>query len=381
MGSMDPRNREYPIGLPGRKNMAPTGKTEEYTDQSVRIPEQALKAGEEAERLHREWLAGMEAELKGPTGKTAEPEKKIEAAPTGGVDSEVKEKPSAYELLLKEKEAAEHRYDVLKGKYNAEVPDFALKLTQALNKISSLENEMVALRAQPGTPQDKLEGLKSVKEALAQDPSIQYLKDELPKVYDALDVFFEKTIAESSKSLKEEIKQLREEVKVTREDTARSDREKFYGVLSDKVKGWEVINESPEWKAWLLQTDRHSGLTRQAMISDAYNKMDSTRTVNFFTDYIEEAGLVKDKNKAREVVEEPIPKKKEDVAPNTVKIPVPGADIQDKNKPEFITSSEVNDYYRKLEKIGRLGQTTPEDVKIRGLQIDKAIQEGRVIKG
>lgn len=359
--------------------MAPTGKIGDVGEESgAHIPSQVLEQAREAERLHQEFLASL-----GPTGKETPKEIPGKTGGTGGIEKPVEKieepvkkieepvKPSDRETeLIKEKEAAEQRYRVLQGKYNAEVPDFALKLTQAINELAQLRAELSALKSTD---------VKKVTVDLEKDPSIQYIKTEFPDVWKAVNLVVENKIAETKALNDAEIKKVRAEVDTSVAKTTENNRERFFTGISDKVEGWQVINDTPEWKGWLREIDPYSGVPRQALLNDAYEKMDVTRTVRFLTDYIKEAGLVK----AKPVVKEEKPaalvvKKIENIAPDTVDTKKPDAESLIKNKPEIVKSSEVTQYYRELEIYTRTGQKVPDDLKVRGLQIDKAIMEGRV---
>jgi len=336
----------------------PTGSVE--NQYKAQVPEQVLRQAEEAERLHQEFMASLEKPVETPVipeVKTEPVEKPV-----------VKEEPSEIDVIKQAKEKAEHQYRVLQGKYNAEVPEFALKLTEALNKIGNLQAELDAAKSSiPVKPSTE------VHKAIDDDPSIQYVKTDLPDVWKAVNLVIDQRAGESAA----EIKRLEREIESTKKEVAVSDREKFYSALSGKVEGWETINTSPEWIEWLKQPEPYSGQTRQELINDAYNKMDSKRTVTFFTDYINESGLVKEvKPRVETVVEEKV--KKHDIVPATTVTKKPDVDITTKVKSEIINASEVTQYYRELERLTKMGQKIPDDLAVRGIQIDRAMMEGRI---
>jgi hypothetical protein len=334
-------------------------------ESGVRIPEQILKQAEEAERLHQEFMASLEPEK--PKETPAEPVVKTEPVEKEPVVPKVEPAQDKIDELTKAKERAEHQYSVLQGKYNAEVPEFALKLTEAKNKILQLEAELNASKI----------SVKKEVASIEEDPSVQYLKTDLPEVWKAFNLVIDQKAGESAA----EIKRLKEDLEASKKVSVVSDREKFYENLSGKVENWETINASSEWVEWLRQPEPYSGLTRQELINDAYGKMDSKRTARFFSDYIEEAGLVKEKAVEREPVKEvarEVKTKKEDIVPATTVTNKPDIDKVSKEKPEIVSASEVTQYYRELERLARMGQKVPDDLAVRGIQIDKAVAEGRI---
>lgn len=337
----------------------------------TQVPLQALKQAEEAERLHQEFMASLEG-IK-PAEKPVVPEVKTDPVIVPVVKEPVVPAvvpgPETAEAILideltKARAKAEQQYKVLQGKYNAEVPEYALKVTELTNMIRRLEDLLAAKKVET----------KTVTFSPEEEQSIGYFKDTLPDVFTAVNLIVDQRSKESAA----EIKRLESEIEANKKISVGTDREKFYEGLSGKVENWETINLSPEWIDWLKQPEPYSGFTRQELINDAYGKMDSKRTARFFMDYIKESETVQGvKPDVKEVVKEVKPKK-EDIVPATTVTKKPDADINTVAKSEIINSSEVTQYYRELEKHTRMGQKIPDELAVRGVQIDKAIMEGRV---
>jgi hypothetical protein len=51
---------------------------------------------------------------------------------------------------------------------------------------------------------------------------------------------------------------------------------------------WREINDSPEFAAWLNQPEPFSGNPRKALLGDAYNRGDASRTARFFESFVNE---------------------------------------------------------------------------------------------
>jgi hypothetical protein len=56
--------------------------------------------------------------------------------------------------------------------------------------------------------------------------------------------------------------------------------------------GWEEVNNSPEFHAWLDEQDPYAGAKRGAMLAQAYGSGDVTRVAAFFTGFTKEHAAV-----------------------------------------------------------------------------------------
>lgn len=74
----------------------------------------------------------------------------------------------------------------------------------------------------------------------------------------------------------ERVAQVEQQVAQTREQT-------FWGELSRAVPDWQAVNDDPKWHAWLDEVEPLTGVTRQALLNDAQQKLDHRRVATMFT--------------------------------------------------------------------------------------------------
>jgi hypothetical protein len=199
---------------------------------------------------------------------------------------------------------AEHRYKVLQGKYNAEVP----RLQQENKQIRAQQE---ALQHQLASTQALLAGMGQQAQAPrlgqpAPQPSLVTAKEVTEFGADLYD-FVKRTAAEvvapQVHSLEERfrptaqivqamapmVKQTAENQQRTTADVA---HERMCDGLDDACEGWETINKSPEFQVWLDEVDPYAGAKRGAMLAQAYGSGDVTRVAHFFTGFTKEHAAV-----------------------------------------------------------------------------------------
>lgn len=212
--------------------------------------------------------------------------------------------PAAPQAPPPEDPQAEHRYKVLQGKYNAEVP----RLQQQTKELSQANQ---ALQNQLASTQALLAGLGQqarppVLQQQAPQPSLVTAKERTEfgeDLYDFVKRAAQEVVAPQVHSLEERfrpvaqtVQQLAPAVQQNREDTARigaeSAHEKMCNGLDDLAEGWETVNASPEFHAWLDTVDPYAGAKRGAMLAQAYGSGDVTRVAAFFTGFTKEHAAV-----------------------------------------------------------------------------------------
>ena len=249
----------------------------------------------------------------------------------------------------------EHKYRVLQGKYNAEVPRLHKELKQLkrekeelLARLSLLEQMVVQLQAQqtaapsaePATAQPEEE-----------EEELKLLKENYPEVYNAITKLLEKTIH----------KQVEPKLHEVSEQT-------FYTQLTTIVPDWQSINTDPEFIEWLNQADPISGFTRMQLLRQAYEQKDVNRVARFFIAYKEE------KQKAQQSASTPPPAAK-NVAPPQRKT-APSSPTGRGSKKVF-KQSEVEEFY----KLAAMGKIPLDERKRMEEEILRAVMENRILYG
>lgn len=159
----------------------------------------------------------------------------------------------------------EHRFKVLQGKYNSEVPRFATENKDLKSRLEQLESEMVQLKATPPEPLVKQEEIDEYGEGLI-DVARRIAREELATKQGEID------------TLKAQIQNLT----TATTNTAKND---FFKSLNAIVPEWEQINQDPNFLTWLDEVDELTGETKQSLLSKAEQARDASRVGKFFTSY------------------------------------------------------------------------------------------------
>lgn len=199
---------------------------------------------------------------------------------------------------------AEHRYKVLQGKYNAEVPRLQAQNKDLSERFSAMQNQLSATQA-------LLAGMGQQPQAphLAQRPAQASLVT--PKevtefgadLYDFVKRAAQEVVAPQVHSLEERfrptaqaVQQMAPVLQQTQENQQRTSADVAHERMCDGLdyacEGWETVNKSPEFQAWLDEVDPYAGAKRGAMLAQAYGSGDVTRVAAFFTGFTKEHAAV-----------------------------------------------------------------------------------------
>lgn len=226
------------------------------------LPRAVLEAEEKADKLHEELLKARNA----PEGEEppsdpppSDPPADPPAPPAEPSDSKIPPASGQDEQL-------EHRYKVLQGKYNSEVPRLAAENKELKSKLQEFEVQLEALKNKP-EPLVKPEEIEEYGEGLI-DVARRIAREEVMKK-DA------------------EIEALKSRLESLSTTTAQKTEADFFKSLTDAVSDWEQINEDPAFLKWLGEIDDLTGETRQVLLSRAEASRDASRTARFFTRFKE----------------------------------------------------------------------------------------------
>lgn len=335
------------------------------------LPADLDRIAKETEEIEKQIAAEQEASRRaavGPTGPAPAPE-----GATGATGSTEPQGPTGQpgpDDVPPKTVDWEHKYKVLKGKYDKEVPRYAENLRVAQDQILVLQQENATLRAapkpdatpatpQPATPTDS---------DLDNDPEVQFLKTEYPEVWKAVKKVQNKSLADATSKIDALTKKL--EATTTRVET--SDRDKFYDHLDATVEGWETVNQDPEFKNWLAtNSERYSGVRYSDLMKQAVDRLDARTVASLFEDF------AKSKSAAAPAPS-PAPKPKPAAKPGPVYPPKPRPTPPPPRADEgpLYTAADIDQFYKDVRRgvyEGREAEFRAEEARIH-----KAVAEGRV---
>jgi hypothetical protein len=290
------------------------------------IPEAVRKQAERADEIHRQMypdqypkpvVSPAERDEETPQaeeGKTApegEAPKTPEAPPQGekpreeppktpseGITPKSLEKPS-------EEENWKQKYEVLQGKYNAEVPQLHMRLAALTNTVRELQTQMKAAPKDTPAPPKEKEREKEPppkKEEPSESEVVKTFREEYPDIYEAVAKMIEASKEASSPSKGGEPPKGTEAPKAEAPskagDSPRAEtpvpfpetdpRLTFNFYLNRDVPEWRRVNVDPEFIRFLQSPDPNfPGLTKLQSIQAAYDACDSTTVIGHFRDFKE----------------------------------------------------------------------------------------------
>jgi hypothetical protein len=74
-----------------------------------------------------------------------------------------------------------------------------------------------------------------------------------------------------------------------RQQVAQEQRRGLYQTLDAQLPNWREIDNSPQWRQWLLFSDPYNKRPRQSLLNEAIAAGDATRVLSFFRGFLAEA--------------------------------------------------------------------------------------------
>lgn len=174
--------------------------------------------------------------------------------------------PPADSMPPPQEESWEHRFKVLQGKYNAEVPRFAHENKDLKSRLQILEDQLEEMKnAKPPEALVKPEEIEQYGEGLI-DVARRVAREELASK-DAL------------------IAKLKAEIDSVKSVQSHVVQDNFFRLLTEMVPDWEALNADANFLSWLDEIDDLTGETRQSLLGRAEQARDPVRAAKFFNTY------------------------------------------------------------------------------------------------
>lgn len=252
-----------------------------------------------------------------------------------------------------------HKFSVLQGKYDAEVPRYARDLREARAENSDLKSKLLTLhdennRLRQGTPA----GTPAANDF---DPAFLTLLEQA-----------------TATAVSAKVKPLEERVQVAEQaDNARR-FEAFKASVNDYVvdatgADWLAIQNTPEFQTFMVEHDPASGLQRQELLNAAITRGDPMRAAYF---YIESFNRNKPVSAPAPVAATPDPRTHLVTPTQTASSAVPASGAPKR----MYTNAEVTTFYTNVAKKIGSAVSSEERARTEAMQrdIDLAYAEGRI---
>lgn len=242
----------------------------------------------------------------------------------------------------------EQKYNVLRGKYDAEVGRMTNMLSSTMAEKESLALQLKAsvnAQVKKESGDDFFLG--------DNDPEIKSLIEDYPSLAKGIEKYAKKLVE------KELVQTKRDVAKVN----AETRRETYENRMSDAVKNWREINADPKFIEWLKQKERYTNASRHQLLMNAWKHYDADVTSQFFVDYLKETG---------QEVQRKENNRQNNLTPDTTT----GAPIAGKGGKGVLTRDEISAFYRDRAN-GKFRGSEEDAAKIEA-RIIQAVKEGKV---
>lgn len=337
-----------------------------------RLPRAVKRQAEEADRLLRELSAKPGEEIPpvpaepNPTPAAAASTTVTDAgAPQPAVPSTPQPEPSQQgQQPAPADDDFRQRYLVLKGKYDKEIPELKIALSDALEQNrelrSMLEQQSHLTRPQPPAVTRNGNGNNHSK----------LIKPEEEEEYgkDFFDVVGRRAREIAEEMVEERLSKLNLQQQPTRspQQQAEDNKERVRAALESSVPGWVEINQSQNFLAWLADVDVFSGKMKRELLTDAFKAGDAARVVSFFKAFQEDsAGTPTPTARTPSVDAGTL------VAPQTS---LSGNPVDAPGGTRIWTQAEIAEFYAEV----RRGRIPPDRKNATEREIIRAAAEGRV---
>jgi hypothetical protein len=258
----------------------------------------------------------------------------------------------------------EHKYNVLQGKYNAEMARMAgmIETMRADNERLLQLARQAPAPAPQGRPEDQFD-LTSVtaKEREEFGEELVQLMARIAKANSGAEV----------RALQAEVNRLKGSVQTTVAIGAETRMEKVWQQLDAWNTDWRVINNSQQFVDWLQNIDIMSGRPRQEGLTAAFDSGNGTRVVGIFKRFVEEDSSFKP-TAAPTPPQAPVDQATL-VAPSAPRGDGGGAPNGSSGK--IWSEQEIDDFYSRVQR----GRITPEEKASLEKEIMAAVSTGRVV--
>jgi len=274
------------------------------------------------------------------------------AAPPEPEQSPAPPEPVAPPAPVVRDEPWEQRFNVLRGKYDAEVP-ILHKQVRALE--AELQSAMARLEVAAKAQQAQAVSVVDPKDVESFGEDLVSMVDRVAKTSMGQTA---RDLAAKNAAMEAQIAAMAEQLKGTSTQLAVTAEQSFFERLSKSVPDWSQVNTDKGFLSWLAEADPVYGVPRQQALAAAQQRLDVDRVAAVFNAY---TGGSKAPKAADPLASMVSPKGASTVAPVATGSPV-------------ITQAQVSKFYDD----GRRGvYSAPEYARIESL-INAALSEGRI---
>ncbi len=294
----------------------------------------------------------------------------------------VEPEPAPAEPVVED--TAEHRYRVLQGKYNAEVPKLIRELREAKSTIGDQQQRITNTESLLASLQHVRTAPVEPEAPVVDAPVIT--PEETAQFGPDLEDYIERVAARRIMPeidarlapVSDRVTGVEQSASLAAHDVAVSERDKVMLALAKAVPDWETQNENEDFLKWLNENDPYAGVPRGQLLTHAFQAHDSVRVIAFFRGFQTENAVVAPEPPVTPLEPPVEPQQKLDdlVAPGTPKTGTTSAPNESGKR--VWTQQEISTFFAKKNEFIRKGKPVPEEYDLVERDIFAAQHEGRI---
>lgn len=236
----------------------------------MRLPQEVQKQADAANK-HFESLQNPEAQPPAPEPETKQPD-----APDAETQSATPEQKTEDEKHSQGKEETptdepkrseaywEHRFNVINGKYAAEVPALQRKVDTLTRDLDAANRQISELKAAPS---------QSTNPGGLTDAQIEEAKEQFG---DDVVTFIQQMIGSNrAPDNSSKVEELQRELDAIKHKDQQKTEASFWTALKELVPDWQTVNQDQKFHAFLAQYDPQTGTQRQQSLATAQQALDA----------------------------------------------------------------------------------------------------------
>jgi hypothetical protein len=267
----------------------------------------------------------------------------------------------------------QQKFQTLQGKYNAEVPS----LRNQVAELSRQVQDLTAARPAPTPEPAPAPAVATLPKLITDEDTETYGND----LIDLIRRVAVETDAGEKAKLQGEIAELRKQMTANAAQVERVQgnvegerRATYFTDLAKACPTYEAVDNSDEFKAWLLETDDFSGIVRNEILQQRYHAFDASGTAKIFNAYLAGATPSPTPTPTAEPAVTPQDELALQVSPGQARASTPITPDTDAKK--IWTVGEMDVFYKDVARGDYRGRRA--EVERIEAEIDRALAEGRV---
>jgi hypothetical protein len=175
----------------------------------------------------------------------------------------------------------ERRYQVLQGKYDAEVPRLHAEVREITQRMQAMSQQLEAAK------QAKVETKPVENVSLVSEQDKEVFGEDLVNLQERIARAATKPLENVIHELTKRLEKYESVADVAASNLARTTEERYFDKLAQSIPNWQEVNTNQQWIDWL--NGRYPGMTmtRQEQLNAARASLDINTTVEMFKAFLD----------------------------------------------------------------------------------------------